>query len=84
MTNDMRTAALREALGIDDLAERVEALEQDRHDEWFTPDQACEYLQIGREALRNRVRAGSISAHGDTRKMVRYRKSDLDKLMTGS
>lgn len=52
--------------------------------EWFTADEAAEYLRFNsKKALYQAVRRGQVPAHRLGRRTLRFRRMELDQLLLG-
>ena len=52
--------------------------------DWLTTKEAAQYLRISENNLRVKVHRGEIQISGKLGSRLRFRKSELDKLLEGS
>lgn len=50
---------------------------------WFTKEEAAEYLRVSTRTLDRWVAGGRLHAYRKSRKLIRFRREDLDAFMTG-
>jgi excisionase family DNA binding protein len=69
---------------VHDLAAReLEGLPLPQHDPWLTTLEAASYLRLSPEALRARVRRGTIPAHRDGHRLL-FHRDELDQHLAGT
>lgn len=70
----------REILGaLCDIKGLLSGLFEGRYQEWFTREEAAEYLRCSVDCVKGLERDGCLVAHrSSSRRLVRYRRADLD------